>query len=143
MKIGAGRFTVFGLCTLAIAVQFSGCTVGAKSFSMDSVSRMPFFGLELWERKPKSSGPAFREIRRSGSDMPYIGTALNSATSTKKKWNTKIALNDGSESTQAAFSAHPSSSEGASGNRSSVFPVNDRNGTKSSQLDSTGTVDFN
>lgn len=143
MKVVGGRFTVFGLCTLVIAVQFSGCTVGAKSFSMDSVSRMPFFGLELWERKPKSSGPAFREIRRSRYDVPSIETALNSENPAKKKWNSKTGRNDGSESARAIVSEHPSNQQVVSGSRSLVFPASDRNVAKLGQADSAGTVDFN
>jgi hypothetical protein len=59
-------YVIVALCwTSVITVLASGCTVGAKSFSMDSTSRMPFFGLELKERKPKSAVPSFNSISRS------------------------------------------------------------------------------
>jgi hypothetical protein len=54
----------------------SGCTVGAKSFSMDSTSRMPFFGLELKERKPKSTAPTFNSISRSNADVSRVESPL-------------------------------------------------------------------
>lgn len=40
-----------------------GCAVGGRSVSIDSNSRIPFFGLELRERERKSSGPPVRSIR--------------------------------------------------------------------------------
>jgi hypothetical protein len=40
-----------------------GCTVGGRSVSIDSNSRIPFFGLELKERQRKSSGPPVHSIR--------------------------------------------------------------------------------
>ena len=40
-----------------------GCAVGGRSVSIDSNSRVPFFGLELQERKRKSSGPPAHSIR--------------------------------------------------------------------------------
>jgi hypothetical protein len=60
----------------AVVVSFSGCTVGGKSFSIDSNSRVPFFGLELQERKPKSTAPAFRSISWSGGGTPEVEVAL-------------------------------------------------------------------
>ena len=40
-----------------------GCAVGGRSVSIDSNSRIPFFGLELQERQRKSSGPPVHSIR--------------------------------------------------------------------------------
>lgn len=40
-----------------------GCAVGGRSVSIDSNSRIPFFGLELKERQRKSSGPPIHSIR--------------------------------------------------------------------------------
>lgn len=40
-----------------------GCAVGGRSVSIDSNSRIPFFGLELRERERTSSGPPVRSIR--------------------------------------------------------------------------------
>jgi hypothetical protein len=44
-----------------------GCTVEGKSASIDSNSRIPFFGLELRERERKSSGPPIHSIRAEDS----------------------------------------------------------------------------
>lgn len=40
-----------------------GCAVDGKSVSIDSNSRIPFFGLELKERQRKSAGPPIHSIR--------------------------------------------------------------------------------
>ena len=61
---------------VAVAALVSGCTVGGKSFSMDSNSRAPFFGLELRERKPKSSSPNFSTISRSKTDRHRFDSAV-------------------------------------------------------------------
>lgn len=50
---------VVGLCCCGAI----GCTVGGRSVSIDSNSRIPFFGLELKERQRKSSGPPIHSIR--------------------------------------------------------------------------------
>lgn len=43
-----------------------GCAVDGKSVSIDSNSRIPFFGLELKERRRKSAGPPIHSIRVDG-----------------------------------------------------------------------------
>lgn len=43
-----------------------GCAVDGKSVSIDSNSRIPFFGLELKERSRKSAGPPIHSIRADG-----------------------------------------------------------------------------
>jgi hypothetical protein len=58
-------------------MPLSGCTIGGKSFSMDSNSRIPFFGLELKERKPKSTAPVYNSISRSASSQLRIERAVN------------------------------------------------------------------
>ena len=50
---------VVGLCCCGAI----GCAVGGRSVSIDSNSRIPFFGLELKERQRKSSGPPVHSIR--------------------------------------------------------------------------------
>lgn len=65
-----------------VVVSFSGCTVGGKSFSIDSNSRVPFFGLELQERKPKSTAPAYRSISWSGGGNPEVEVALQRTATT-------------------------------------------------------------
>lgn len=52
-----GKWAV-GLCFCGAI----GCAVGGRSVSIDSNSRIPFFGLELQERQRKSSGPPIRSI---------------------------------------------------------------------------------
>ena len=76
MKVAVGRpLQIFCVSTI-IVVILGGCTVGQKSFSMDSNSRVPFFGLELWERKPKNSSPTFNSISRTQSDRSHVETAV-------------------------------------------------------------------
>lgn len=73
----AHRRLAFLICTALTSVwPLSGCTVGGKSFSMDSNSRIPFFGLELRERKPKSSVPSYNSISRSAAIPLRIETAV-------------------------------------------------------------------
>ena len=75
-------------CVLAVAVALqSGCAIGGKSFSMDSNSRIPFFGLELKERKPKSTAPVYRSIARTSETSTDVKVALqiSQATGTSAK----------------------------------------------------------
>ena len=51
------------LLGIGMSIAMSGCVVGSKGMQMDSTSRMPWFNLELKERKKKSDGPAFRSVR--------------------------------------------------------------------------------
>ena len=76
MKAVRGR-SVFSACVIStFVVIFSGCTIGGKSFSIDSNSRIPFFGLELKERKPKSTAPAYQSIARTKNDTSSVKNAL-------------------------------------------------------------------
>lgn len=50
---------VVGLCCCGAI----GCAVGGRSVSIDSNSRIPFFGLELKERQRKSNAPPVHSIR--------------------------------------------------------------------------------
>lgn len=50
---------VIGVCCSGTV----GCAVGGRSVSIDSNSRIPFFGLELKERQRKSDGPPVHSIR--------------------------------------------------------------------------------
>lgn len=58
-----------GLCVCLVA---SGCAVAGKSMSIDSTSRMPWFGLELKERSRKSQGPSFRSIANDSESSVRI-----------------------------------------------------------------------
>ena len=70
----------FSACSItALVVLLSGCTIGGKSFSIDSTSRIPFFGLELKERGPKSSAPVYRSIAQSTSDRSDVTIDLQVA----------------------------------------------------------------
>lgn len=59
---------VVGLCCCGAI----GCTVGGRSVSIDSNSRIPFFGLELQERQRKSNGPPVRSIRSEQKSVVRI-----------------------------------------------------------------------
>ncbi|MBS0206681.1 MAG: hypothetical protein JSS49_27710 [Planctomycetes bacterium] len=66
------------ICASSMAMYLSlavcGCVVGSKSMSVDSISKMPWFGLELKERKRKSDGPQFRSVRSEGeSRSRFLG----------------------------------------------------------------------
>lgn len=76
---------LFTWCLLAImAAMQGGCTIGGKSFTMDSNSRIPFFGLELKERKPKSSAPAYQSIARTFDTATDVKVALQISPATGK-----------------------------------------------------------
>lgn len=51
-------------CTGALILSVTGCAVSGKSFSMDSVSRTPFFGLSLQPKGPEKSDSIHRSISR-------------------------------------------------------------------------------
>jgi len=82
MKAAHRPFAVLFCAATAFAGLASGCTVGGKSFYIDSNSRVPFFGLELKERKPKSSAPSYDSISHSRTDNSRIETALGTGSST-------------------------------------------------------------
>lgn len=64
----------------AAAVAISGCAVAGKSMSIDSTSRMPWFGLELKGRKKKAEGPAFPSVRLDKHRKSRVDTAGRSMT---------------------------------------------------------------
>ncbi len=82
MKAVRGRCVLLFCLSPALFAVGSGCTVGGKSFSMDSNSRVPFFGLELRERKPKSTAPTYNSISRSNTDGSRVEPALRVGSST-------------------------------------------------------------
>ncbi len=94
---GVYGHSVYTVCLLSIfSGLLSGCTIGGKSFSIDSNSRVPFFGLELKERKPKSTAPSYRSISQTNRDMPDVKIALHVSPGTpvlglKKRDNRLIA----------------------------------------------------
>ena len=76
MKVVYGRAVTL-VCLMSIFTGVvSGCTIGSKSFSIDSNSRVPFFGLELKERKPKSTAPSYQSISRSNRDLSDVKIAF-------------------------------------------------------------------
>ena len=77
MKAASGH-TTYILCLMSIfSGMISGCTIGGKSFSIDSNSRVPFFGLELKERKPKSTLPSYQSISQTNRDKSDVKIALH------------------------------------------------------------------
>ena len=50
-----------------LCLSLSGCAVGGRNASIDSNSRIPFFGLELHQRKRKLEGPPIHSIRWNSS----------------------------------------------------------------------------
>ncbi|HEY0983585.1 hypothetical protein [Schlesneria sp.] len=89
MKAANHRFALTACMMLALAVPVSGCTVGGKSFAIDSNSRVPFFGLELKERKRKDTAPSYKSISRSSRDevsvkVAFQNSATNQASDSKK-----------------------------------------------------------
>jgi len=62
------------VCLGFITLAAPGCAIGSKSMSVDSTSKMPWFGLELKNRKPKSDGPSFRSVRNENGDKSRIDT---------------------------------------------------------------------
>ena len=62
-----------------------GCAIGGKSASIDSNSRVPFFGLELQERRRHEAAPNFRSIRLDqASDSRVEPIRLNSNSPSKE-----------------------------------------------------------
>lgn len=58
-------------CTCVLALFVTGCAVAGKSFSMDSMSRTPFFGLSLQPKAPDKSESIHRSIsRETGPAVP-------------------------------------------------------------------------
>ncbi|MEI8016930.1 MAG: hypothetical protein WCH39_01965 [Schlesneria sp.] len=89
--------TVCIVCSMSIfSGILSGCTIGGKSFSIDSNSRVPFFGLELKERKPKSTAPSYQSISQTNRDSSEVKIALqvgsgSSVSGLKKRDNRLVA----------------------------------------------------
>ena len=86
-----------GLC---VSMLTGGCAVGGKSMSIDSTSKMPWFGLELKERKKKSDGPAYRAVnldKSSKSRLEALGLSDSKADdsgSGSKKTAAALPLSD-------------------------------------------------
>ena len=84
---------------IGMSIAMSGCVVGNKGMQIDSTSRMPWFNLELKERKKKAEGPAFRSVRsdngaKSRVDMLGIfggNTGQTATVETDKSLPTKSA----------------------------------------------------
>jgi hypothetical protein len=98
---------VFRISTACLGVCISmavcGCAIASKSVTYDSISKMPWFGLELKGRKKKSDDPPFRSVRsdeRSGTRLKALGlfgdksTPTTSALNTPKKSATALPTSD-------------------------------------------------
>ena len=105
MKAAHVRCAFFS-CLMAVGtVPLNGCAVSGKTFAIDSNSRVPFFGLELQERKQKSSAPAYRSIARTSHDSARVETILQTVPSifsgaSKKRRQQPIVV---SSSDEASF----------------------------------------
>ncbi|MEI8378835.1 MAG: hypothetical protein WCJ09_01815 [Planctomycetota bacterium] len=73
-RVRQNRLGIAVVCLGLVICVTPGCAVGSKSMSIDSTSKMPWFGLELKGRKPKSDGPAFRSVRNEKGEKPRIDT---------------------------------------------------------------------
>jgi hypothetical protein len=62
-------------CTCVLALSVTGCAVAGKSFSMDSMSRTPFFGLSLQPKGPDKSESIHRSISRETTSSVPTETA--------------------------------------------------------------------
>jgi hypothetical protein len=68
--------------------------------SIDSTSKMPWFGLELKGRKPKSDGPAYRAVnldKSSKTRLEALGLSdakANTGTQAPKKMDAALPLTD-------------------------------------------------
>lgn len=82
MKTARGRNATLLIVMAASAVMMSGCTVGFRGFSMDSISRVPFFGFEVKEWRPKSSAPVYNSISLSDNEAARIEPAIKTQTTT-------------------------------------------------------------
>lgn len=76
MRVGQhpGSVAVCGVRSTAIVVclaatVFSGCSITGKNASIDSTSRMPFFGMELAPKR-RAPAPETQRIRRDRSQTP-------------------------------------------------------------------------
>jgi|GEM_PF-2683476 len=148
MRAGQGRCTLLCGLICAFIATASGCTVSGKSFSMDSNSRIPFFGLELKDRKPKVNAPSFNSISRADADNPRIESALQVRSSAP------LSLMKSANRRQPAISVSGDGYERASGRLEQVadakpelmraipIPVTDLNHRSSDSASSSGAVDF-
>jgi len=113
-----------------VLILTSGCAVGGKSVSIDSNSRIPFFGLELFQRSPKSSGPPLHSIRRKSTSTVRIETLSLAPIRNKKEVEKTIS----SESPQENRLPTP---------ESQTFPRTDVNLTSAGLREITDTeIDF-
>ena len=93
------RWVTVGL-GLGLSIAICGCAVGSKGASIDSSSKMPWFNLELKERKKKQDGPAFRSVNldkkgksRIEAVASFDGQAQES-TSVPRKASTALPLSE-------------------------------------------------
>lgn len=134
------------VCTFSVAA--SGCTMGGKSFSIDSNSRIPFFGLELKERKPKVNAPSFNSISRADADSSRIESALQIRSSTslsllnsRNKRQTMMSISgDGYEPASSVSKCVADSNSEVTD--SIPIPVTESNRLPSERPASLGAVDF-
>jgi len=130
-----------------VVVSFSGCTIGGKSFSIDSNSRVPFFGLELKERKPKSTAPAYQSISWSGGGTPAVEVALQRTATTTvvlPKWAKKTVSPDtqGDFVVRSAVPPRVESQRENSATQPTLLPLTISSDTSQDQKATLRNVDF-
>ena len=151
MKVVYGRAVTL-ICLMSFFTGvLSGCTIGSKSFSIDSNSRVPFFGLELKERKPKTSAPSYKSISRSDRDLSDVKIALqvgpaSPAATQRKRDNRLIATSLSAR--QYSYPAQPGGEGRAPGvvkdapTSAIPLPLTDSERPKADQRAKSSDIDF-
>ncbi|WP_010582643.1 hypothetical protein [Schlesneria paludicola] len=85
MQAARGQSAFVSCLAMGLILVSSGCAVGGKSFAIDSNSRVPFFGLELKERKAKDKAPSYRSISQSEGGQSRFQPALQTGTSSSSR----------------------------------------------------------
>jgi hypothetical protein len=68
------RCELIATTMIVLSVLISGCSVSRRTFSLDSISKTPFFGIELQEKAKPSS---YRSINSVQLETPRVQVAVN------------------------------------------------------------------
>lgn len=141
---------VFVCCSIVLAMSVNGCAVGGKSFSMDSNSRVPFFGLELRERKAKSSSPAFSTISRAASDQARVDLVVQASSQGSKaplvgangRFSAQTVIDEPVKASIVPSSAAKTAATSVSGPHSISLPIDEMTKSEPVRTASTSAIDF-
>ncbi len=86
MKTACGPRVILLLSVAVLAASGNGCAVGFKGFSMDSISKMPYFGFELKERKKTSNAPVYNSISQNELETARIEPAVRTDTTASRNF---------------------------------------------------------